>query len=565
MKLHKKQIALYILLFIISTMACAQDIVQIGKGSPLKISGSISNSSIFYTAAGIDSRRDPFSTFWNGSLNFNLYGWSVPLNFSYSNQQGEFRQPFNQYGLSPKYKWITTHLGYRSMNFSSYSLSGHIFLGAGVELNPTDSKWNFALMYGRLRKAVAEDTINGNIEEPSYRRMGYAFKAEYGSNGDKVGMSIFRAKDELTSIPYVPEGITPQENLVLGITFNKKLLKRLSINGEFASSAMTTDTRDPEASADNILGNTALYRSRSSSSYNNAFKMNLNWGASFANIQFGYERIAPNYNTLGAYFFNNDLENSTLGISKRIFKDKLTLSVNGGIQRNNLNNDELSSTKRLIGSATASLAASQKVSINATYSNFTVFTRVQTENIIDTLQAIDSLDYVQVTQNASAGINYNFGSKTNKSSLGFNGSYQVATDDNPTEGGQGSKFYNGSVSYRYTVVPKDMGLTFSTNANLNDMSTGNSLLIGPSLGLNKSFFEKKWRVSLMSSYNRVSNDGQVASVVLSHRLSNSYVVAKKHNFSLGVAVTERKAQASSSEKLRELTMTFGYSYAFKVL
>jgi len=340
----------------------------------------------------------------------------------------------------------------------------------------------------------------------------------------------------------------------------------LSISSEYALSALTNDIRDPEASSDHLLGNTAgLFTPTSSTSYHSAFKFNLNWGAGFANIQLGYERVEPDYNTLGSYFFNNDLENITLGVNKRFFKDKLTLSVNGGLQRNNLDGTELSTSKRLIGSATASVNASQKVNLNAAYSNYTVFTQIQTENVIDTLQAIDSLRYVQVTQNASVGVNYSFGSKTNKSSLGFNGSYQVATDDNNSLQSQDAKFYNGNVSYRYTIVPKDLGFTLGTNGNINQTAGGNSLLIGPSVGINKSFFEKKLRTSFLTSYSNVSNDGKLASTVLSYRLSNSYVLAKKHNFSLALALTDRKSKSSGTQKFQEFTATFGYSYAFQVI
>ncbi|MEQ8338575.1 MAG: hypothetical protein RIA62_14560 [Cyclobacteriaceae bacterium] len=44
-----------------------------------------------------------------------------------------FQQPFNQYGMSPTYKNVTAHIGFRSMNFSRYSLAGHLFLVPGLK------------------------------------------------------------------------------------------------------------------------------------------------------------------------------------------------------------------------------------------------------------------------------------------------------------------------------------------------------------------------------------------------------------------------------------------------
>ncbi|HEX2970287.1 MAG TPA: hypothetical protein VHO46_14405, partial [Bacteroidales bacterium] len=133
--------------------ASGQDIESIGKEHPLKINGGLSANQIFYDAAGSESRRKQYTYYLAGNLVFNLYGWSVPFSYTYSNQQSSFQQPFNQYGLHPRYKWITAHIGYSSMTFSPYTLNGHQFMGAGVELTP-GSKFRFSAMYGRLQKAV---------------------------------------------------------------------------------------------------------------------------------------------------------------------------------------------------------------------------------------------------------------------------------------------------------------------------------------------------------------------------------------------------------------------------
>lgn len=106
-----------------------QDLSQIGKGEAIKVNGGISVSQLFNSSFGGEQRRDPYNYYLNGNLNFSIYGLSIPLTFNFSNQQFGFQQPFNQYGLSPTYKWITLHAGYTSMSFSPYTLSGHLFLG----------------------------------------------------------------------------------------------------------------------------------------------------------------------------------------------------------------------------------------------------------------------------------------------------------------------------------------------------------------------------------------------------------------------------------------------------
>jgi hypothetical protein len=181
----------------------AQSLESIGQEKPLRITGGISANQIFYAAGGMDSRRDPYSYFLSGNLNFDLYGWSVPLSFSFSNQKLSFQQPFNQYGLHPTYKWITGHIGYVSMNFSPYTLSGHLFKGVGIELAPA-GKFTYSAMYGRLQKAVEADTSAEAAGEAAFRRMGYGFKVGYRNGGDYANAILFRAKDEASSLSFIP-------------------------------------------------------------------------------------------------------------------------------------------------------------------------------------------------------------------------------------------------------------------------------------------------------------------------------------------------------------------------
>jgi len=71
-----------------------------------------------------------------GSPVITVYGIVLPFSFRLSEQQRDFRQPFNQFGVSPYYKWAKLHLGYRSHNWSTYALAGHSITGVGLELTP---------------------------------------------------------------------------------------------------------------------------------------------------------------------------------------------------------------------------------------------------------------------------------------------------------------------------------------------------------------------------------------------------------------------------------------------
>ncbi|MCG8475496.1 MAG: hypothetical protein MI784_08490, partial [Cytophagales bacterium] len=115
----------------------AQQLDQIGKGKALKISGGLSVSQNAFWNKGRSSSRSPYSLLVNGNLNVDLWGFAVPLSFTYTNEKLDFQQPFNRLSLSPAYKWLTAHIGHSSMTFSPYTLGGHSFFGLGVEARPS--------------------------------------------------------------------------------------------------------------------------------------------------------------------------------------------------------------------------------------------------------------------------------------------------------------------------------------------------------------------------------------------------------------------------------------------
>ena len=543
----------------------SQDLGAIGDAKPISISGSFSSSNIFYSSFGTASRRDPFSFFLSGSLNFSIYGWSVPLSVNYSNQQTTFHQPFNQYGLSPTYKWATAHLGWRSMNFSSYTLAGHTFLGAGVELDP--GKWRVGAMYGRLNKAVAYDTTDQANGIPTYERYGYGMKVGYGSATNYIDVIVFKAEDDATSITAPPEelNVLPGENLVFGINVAKRLLKRISFTGEWASSAYTRDVRANKASlvAASIyqkLG--GLFTPRTSSAYHQAYKGTLHYAGSQYGLQLGYERIDPGYQTMGAYFFNNDMENITVGGNTQLFGNKLNLAIQTGVQRNNLDGNEVNEQRRLVNSFNLGYSPTQAWNFSGSYSNFTTNSRRaprlnEITNATDTL----TLDFVQITDNANFSTSYNGKQGENTYAITLNTSYQVA---NERQGQQvtdrQSHFYNGNVAYSYRFTASDIGITASLNANRNIDPELSSTALGPAVSVSKSFYEKKLRTIWSSSYNRYLSAGTAAGDVINTRLNTNYNL-KKNNFTLSLMLLRRGAQATT-KAFAELTGTLGYSYSF---
>src|SRR5574343_198436 len=102
----------------------AQDLQHIAKEILLRFCGGLSVGANFYQVKGIEPRSKPFLWSLNGSPTLTIYGVSLPFYFNIGAQNRTFSQPFNQFGVSPKYKWLTLHGGWRSLQYSNFTLGG---------------------------------------------------------------------------------------------------------------------------------------------------------------------------------------------------------------------------------------------------------------------------------------------------------------------------------------------------------------------------------------------------------------------------------------------------------
>ena len=135
------------------------DIENVGKAKPIQVSGMVSANGVYYDS-NQNNNREPFTYFLRGNLNVSIYGFAVPISYSFTNQ-GEnldYALPFdfNRISLHPKYKWVTAHIGSVAMTFSPYTLNGHQFTGGGVDLTPPGA-FKVSAMAGRLLKATPDD------------------------------------------------------------------------------------------------------------------------------------------------------------------------------------------------------------------------------------------------------------------------------------------------------------------------------------------------------------------------------------------------------------------------
>lgn len=164
------------------------------------LTGELALSTGFYTTHGPETTRDQVTP-WdlNGNLTLNTRsGWTVPVQLVGSSQNNRYSQPYNQVGVSPRYKhWLTLHGGYRNVVFSPLTLAGHTFLGAGVELNP--GLLRVGAVVGQFNRAVdAQNTQPDRVA--TFRRTSYSAKVGVGNERNYLDLILLRVADDVHSL-----------------------------------------------------------------------------------------------------------------------------------------------------------------------------------------------------------------------------------------------------------------------------------------------------------------------------------------------------------------------------
>ena len=547
----------------------SQNLEKIGAKDMLKVNGGLNLNAIYLNSNNPNSTRAPFSWYLNGNLTFSILDWSIPFTYSYSNQHSTYSQPFNQYGLAPTYKWIKVYAGWSNMSFSQYTFSGYPFLGGGVELTPNN--WKIAVMYGRLKKAVEYDAINQSDRDMSFKRMGMGAKVGYENKGYGVNVIWFQAKDDVNSLTFIPEAtqIQPQENTAVSVAGKAPVTKFFNLEAEYALSGFSRNIFADEAPKGSKNELPLIFKPRTTSEFYSAFKSSLTFNSKFISCGINYERIEPGYKTLGIYYMNNDIENITLSPQFRLFKSKLNVSVNAGLQHNNLNKEKLSTMRRVVGSGTIAFVPNQKWNFNASYSNFTSYSRNRpvTDPFYITSPA-DTMKFYQISQTANGTASHNFGNEKRRNAITLMTSYQVSRQEVGSVTGDPTTMLNGNMSYGLQFVPTKVMVSFCVNANTTKAPGMNVAYVGPGINIGKSFFQNTMNCTFGSIYNLSYLNKERNGSALNERLSVTYSPKLKDkkfgkpSAGLSVNYVTRKATQANSTSLNELTINANVSYAF---
>lgn len=503
-----------------------------------RIGGTLGLNS-FVTPDGALPRQAPFTWGLNAALNFDILGIQAPFTAAVSSRNTVYNLPsYSFYGISPTYKWITLHGGDRSMQFSPYSLSGVNYRGAGLQLKP--GKFRLSAMTGRLRRARIQDAGSIQDIETRLRRTGSGFQVGFeDKKGGKAGLSFFTSSDELRAGGPETDSlftIAPEANMVLTFNAARQLTDFLRFDFEVAQSVLTRDTRalplNGDGGARTLFG---LFNPNATTTAARALNFNIGLSPKFGQIGIGYERIDPEYRTHGSLYFQNDLENFTASLAVPLLDGKLNLSTNIGIQRNDLDDQKASNLNRLIGSLSANVKFSERVTSGVGFSNFRSTNRYKAISLTSPLVDSIVLAQTQLSGNANTTLILN---KESTKMLLVAANWQQANLLRNEVADSSSRSNFSMLMVSYTSQPKGGPSSFTGTVMLHRNATPDVevLTLGPNLRYRRKVFKEKGNLQAGAGYSVVWNGAAPSGGgVLQLNLGGGYALSKQQ--SLGVSST----------------------------
>lgn len=551
---------LALLLLALTSLISAQDLETIGTAKPFTLSGGFNLKTGLYGCEGSPSRQDPFTYGIDANATLDFYGVSMPFSFSYYDGNKSYTHPFNQFGLSPKYKWITGHFGYRSVTFSEFTLNGKTFLGAGLELIP--GKWRLGGLYGKFNDKGEDDALKAQGLKPLSRK-GWAAKVGYGFKNASLDLSLLRiADDDADYDPIIDTaGPAPEQNFATSVHGKLNLNDNLVFETEGAVSVLTTNAKAQSLSGDKpgwLSFGSGFIDINESSEYYKALKANLKWKINRRFVSgIEYRRIDPGYKTMGAYYFTNDLQNININQTALLYQNKINLRGSFGLQNDNLANNKKTTSNRTVGSINASYQINTKFGLDAGFSNFT------TSQKSGTVPLIDSLKLNQVNKNITIAPRFVVANEKFSHAVILMSNFMVLNDMNKktraaTE--TNTSIYN--LTYALGLLPQKANLSASLNYTALDNALAKSNISGITAGVNKTMASDKLNLGWTNSFmiNRVNNDD---GTVFSSNATAGYRFSEHQTLNLNLYYSSNSFEKGSlSPSTKEYKGDLNYGYTF---
>lgn len=526
---------------------------------PVKISGGLTLGGQYAFTSGGVQRYDNFDWGLQARVNFDVLGWSVPFSAFISDRNRLYNLPSYQFvGLSPSYRWVRLHLGDRSMDFNPYTFSNQNFRGAGAELTP--GNWRVSGFYGRLNRLQLADFDARQSIGGSYRRLGGAASVGYENELVLLKLTAFQARDEVpdTLVPVDVPRQAPAKNVVGSFEGGLRIAKSLRLQTTLASSWLTDDVR-AVVPPDSVASGTP-FGGNATSSRETAVRASLLYTRANANYTLTYERLSPNYRSLGTLYLTPDRENITVGTMTALAKGKVTVALNGGVQRNNLADDRQQGQRRFIAQVAVNARATERLNLNLNASTFNYTSRVR--SFLDPTSNTDSIFLAQINRSGTLGLTWRRDPEVGPGALNLHFTVQDAQSIQDEEITTfASRLYNTYLGYAGRMAGPGIDYQAQAMLAINDADVRANRTYGPSLVLRRSIREGLLTLALTGSYSWVDYAGEDRDgAVFLSRFTGAYRLGEQGALQANLQYSHRKS--GEATPLDETLVSLQYAWNF---
>ncbi len=554
--------ALRMLMFMVAMSGAvhAQNIDQIRDADPLVITGAVGTQNTYHYSSGT-RYASPLNNTIYANLNISIYGFTMPFSLYYTNNNLDFNYPQISFNLTPSYKSWTGHIGESSIAMSNYVMNMS-FYGIGLEYND-GKRWRGGIFYGRLRKAINDDPTDPFARSPQYSRMGWGFKAGYGSGKNYLDLYMLYAYDKENSLDERWRNrVSPQDNVVVGLKGCVTPFSWMSFTANAATSVFSTDTRAEKVAIRTDFDK--VFDVRYSTLMRFAGDANMNLMFKGFNTSLSYRFIQPDYTTLGTYYMSNNYHSLGVTTSGTLFR-KLSLSATFNGQADNLTNEQMYTTRGFIYSANASMRLGNHLSLSAGYNGYL---QSQGDGVC---QINDTIEVRRVMNSLNFTPSYTYDTEQLGHNVSLSASYTENKDLNRFATGESDvKTMALGASYGMDIHAWEVNVGASlSHQQSNGYHTRYTSDVG-SITLSRSFLEEKnLSVSLtgLMAYNEVRR--QSKNLSMGGSFSVGYTLARVHVFSASGSFNKygdvNITKTRSNLDMTDISLSLNYAYTFSLL
>lgn len=530
-------------------------------GHDVSLSGSLSAEMRFYTISPLPDRRDPFSARLFGAPVVKVGDLSIPIQFLLGDYQVPYRQSFNKLGASTSFGWGKVHVGHRTVSLSPLAWGNHNFLGGGIELTP--GKLRLGVVAGRLKRAIEPDsTTMTTIYRPAYARKGMGVKLGYGTANSYIDLIYLQAEDDTASATFDPiaENVRPAANTVVAVSIQKEIDKSWQFKFDAGMSGWTDDKNAPENTGnDRFLSKimTMFMQTHNSTHYAAALQSSLEYKKPTYSAKLQFDRIDPQYKTMGAYYFHDDIQRIRLSGSLRLLKNKLNIIPEIGWQTTNLAKNGSNSDARTIGGLRASYRHGSRWFFSAYSSNF------QSKITQQTGPLTDSILIHQANRNLGGSISYKVPRGKQTDMLNISATYLGSTDKTMDTANNILSNLTARATYRFFIEKIKLYLTPGLIYSNYQAPFFSSTRIQPNVYVNKVMFGNKLRAGYNLGLIFASVNGAAAVTVLRNTLDLNVLASQKHQLAFRLMQLITFPATKGAPNVNELQGSIRYTYTIQ--